>query len=240
MGVSRMNGIVLRYANYRDNDRILSLYTRENGLISATSRGCRRPKSPLLGASELFVYGEFVLFENKGRYTVNEASVQESFYPLREDVSRFAAGMSMLNLTEKGGTDQKNEALFDTLYYCLSYLAYGEGEAGDMTLCFLLHALDVLGFRPSLTRCCICGEDLRAKRKIAFSPQQGGACCVEHAPDREVKPLSMEAARRILCLDKRDFQKVILPETVRQELLSQVAVYAECVLECSLKSIKQI
>lgn len=47
MALITVNGIVTRYANYRDNDRILTLFTRERGLISAAARGCRRPKSQL-------------------------------------------------------------------------------------------------------------------------------------------------------------------------------------------------
>lgn len=46
MALITVNGIVTRYANYRDNDRILTLFTRERGLISAAARGCRRPKMP--------------------------------------------------------------------------------------------------------------------------------------------------------------------------------------------------
>lgn len=58
----KLNGIVTRYADYKDNDRMLTLFTYEQGLVSCAARGCRRAKSPLMGASELFVSGEFVLF----------------------------------------------------------------------------------------------------------------------------------------------------------------------------------
>ena len=109
MALITVNGIVTRYANYRDNDRILTLFTRERGLISAAARGCRRPKSPLLPASELFVSGEFVLFFNREKYTLQSCDVQEAFYPLREDVERFAAGAYMLALANGGAvTEQPN------------------------------------------------------------------------------------------------------------------------------------
>jgi len=240
LGVSRVNGLVLRYANYRDNDRILTILSREAGLISATARGCRRPKSPLLGASELFVYGEFVLFENRGRYSVNEAEIKESFYTLREDVSRFAAAMAMLTVAEKGATDQKNEELFDTLYYCLSYTAYAPVKPGDMAVCFLLKALDDLGFRPSLTHCAICNRDLRGDRQIRFAPAQGGAVCDGHGMGSGVQAISLEAARRILLLNKDELQRAVLPEAVRKELLLYLGEYAETMLECSIRSLRQI
>jgi hypothetical protein len=50
--------IVLRYANYRENDRMLTLFSPTRGLVEAVARGCRRPKSKLLSASELFALGD--------------------------------------------------------------------------------------------------------------------------------------------------------------------------------------
>ena len=49
--------IVLRYANYRDNDRMLTLFSPTKGRIEALARGCRKPRSPILNASELFALG---------------------------------------------------------------------------------------------------------------------------------------------------------------------------------------
>ena len=37
--------IVLRYANYRDNDRMLTLFSPTKGRIEALARGCRKPRA---------------------------------------------------------------------------------------------------------------------------------------------------------------------------------------------------
>ena len=59
--------IVLRYANYRDNDRMLTLFSPTKGRIEALARGCRKPRSPILNASELFALGDFELYERGGK-----------------------------------------------------------------------------------------------------------------------------------------------------------------------------
>lgn len=99
MSTIKVFGLVCRYANYRENDRILTLFTREQGRLDVASRGCRRQGSPLLAASQPFVYGQFVLYQSKDKFSVNTADVLESFYPLRDDYDRFRAGLSMLALT---------------------------------------------------------------------------------------------------------------------------------------------
>ena len=43
------HAIVLRRADYRENDRMLTLFSPSLGRIDALCRGCRRQKSPLMG-----------------------------------------------------------------------------------------------------------------------------------------------------------------------------------------------
>lgn len=237
MALITVNGIVTRYANYRDNDRILTLFTRERGLISAAARGCRRPKSPLLPASELFVSGEFVLFFNREKYTLQSCDVQEAFYPLREDVERFAAGAYMLALANGGAvTEQPNEALLSLLLYALSFTAYSDCAPLDLALCFAVRCLNILGYSPAITRCAACGRDLRAAQELHFSSAAGGALCaacvkgfmMDAVP---VSALSLEAVRRMLLLSDKEMGKVRLPEQVRKELKHAINGYAEHALE---------
>ena len=237
-----LHGIVARYANYKDNDRILTLFTREQGLLSASARGCRRPNSPLLCCSELFAYGEYVFFESRGRYTLDSCDLRETFYPLREDVERFAAGMLMLCVTEHGGVSgERAEELFQLLYYALSYTAYGAARPADLALCFMVRALSLLGFTPMLTRCARCGTDLRSRRVLRFSPALGGAACENCAPNAaSVSALSLEALRRMLLLEDADMKKVALPDAVRHELCRLLRDYGEYELECSLKPFEQL
>lgn len=243
MALITVNGIVTRYANYRDNDRILTLFTRERGLISAAARGCRRPKSQLLPASELFVSGEFVLFLNREKYTVESCDVREPFYPLREDVERFSAGAYMLSLINEGtAAEQPNEALLSLLLYALSFTAYSECAPLDMALCFAARCLQTLGYSPAVTRCAACGCDLRAARELHFSAAAGGALCsaCTHGFGTDAVPisaLSLEALRRMLMLPDAEMGRVRLPERVRNELKHAINGYAEHVLERRFKAL---
>lgn len=92
--------IVLRYANYRDNDRMLTLFSPTKGRIEALARGCRKPRSPILNASELFALGDFELYERGNHLTVISANLMETFYPLRADFDRLAVGTYLLGVVE--------------------------------------------------------------------------------------------------------------------------------------------
>ena len=93
MGQITTNAIVLRRADYRENDRMLTLFSPTLGRIDALCRGCRRQKSPLMAASELFCSGEYVLYQARERTTVISCQIADSYYPLRADYERLSHGV---------------------------------------------------------------------------------------------------------------------------------------------------
>ena len=91
MAFETLNGIVLRYANYRDNDRILTVLTQERGAVAVTVRNCRKKSSVTADAvSEQCCYGEFVVYERGGILYASSTAIKESFYPIREDCGTFS------------------------------------------------------------------------------------------------------------------------------------------------------
>ena len=99
MAALSCEGIVLRHADYRENDRMLTLLTPQ-GRIDALARGCKRPKSPLLPASEVFTLGSYELFGSKEKFVVVSCMITDSFYPLREDFDKLACAAYMANVCE--------------------------------------------------------------------------------------------------------------------------------------------
>ena len=69
------NALVLREVRYKEADRILTLFTLADGKLTARARGALRKGSKTAAATQQLTYSELTLFGNKGRWTVNEASV---------------------------------------------------------------------------------------------------------------------------------------------------------------------
>ena len=181
------NAVVLRRADYRENDRMLTLFSPTLGRIDALSRGCRRQKSPLMAASEVFCAGEYVLYTAGERMTVVSCQVEDTFYPLRADFERLAHGMYALELCAAAvQPEQENERLFLLLLRSLAHLAYSEVDARRVTAVFLMGLTSLIGFRPQVGRCVRCGMpippippagmDVRTPI-AAFSGEQGGVLC---------------------------------------------------------------
>lgn len=234
-----LTGVVIRCSDYKDNDKMLSIYTREEGMVSAIARGCKRMNSELRAASEPFVYGQFCLFQNRDKLSVESFDFLDAFYPIREDNDRFTAGMYMLSIIDAGTVgDDPSEKLFELLIYALTYCAYSETAPVDIALCFAAKCLEMLGYRPAISRCSICAKDLHNDKKLRFSSQSGGALCADcfSSDAIDVSILALEALRRMLALTNCDIVKVKLPDNIRLELKSIMGNYAQTVLDRQIKA----
>ena len=227
-----LRGMVIRTVDYRDNDRILTLFTAEQGRVDAKARNCRKATSPLLACTQPFTYGEYQLFYHKNKYIIDQGEVLESFYPLREDVGRFAAASLCAALCLEGvQAEESSEAIFSLLYHTLSFLTYGENDPRDLTACFLVRFLSLAGFRPAITHCAVCGRDLREDPLIRFLPDRGGAVCMACSPvGRRIGKTALEAMRRMLLLDDDQLGRVRMKEPLRGEVLSHLVPYAKLYL----------
>lgn len=174
--------MVLRYANYRENDRMLTLLSPRRGRIDAICRGCRRPRSPLMSASELFSLGEYQLLDRGGRVTVTSALLTESFYPLRQDFDRLACGTYLLNLAEVAAQpgEEAND-LFLLLIHTISRLTFSDQPWKPLLTGFLLHYANTIGYKPRLAHCVACARRITPTENIAFDLEAGGVCCQEHS-----------------------------------------------------------
>ena len=174
-----LRGIVLRVANYRDHDRMLTLLTPDRGRVDVLSRGCRRPKSCLLCASESFMQGEFVVFRTQDRYTLTSCTVSESYYPVRLDATRMTCGAYMLQLAQAAAhPGQEAETLYELLTDALHRLCYGDNE-NPLTIvsAYLLLFAAVGGYRPRLSHCVYCEKEIAPGQGAGFDSIEGGICC---------------------------------------------------------------
>ena len=67
----KTQGLVLRVTEYRDSDAMLTVLTKEQGLMSFKARGVRSRRSQLKSACQLLCFSEFTLLERQGYYTVS-------------------------------------------------------------------------------------------------------------------------------------------------------------------------
>mgnify|MGYP003362008046 CR=1 FL=1 len=152
-------GIVLRQIKTSYNRKMIGLFSRRYGKISAgTSIGEKgRSKSSL--ALRPFTVGRYELFVNRGSYNINSAEVLKSYYRIGEDVDKYMNGAYVLEFTEKvleEGVPQ--QGIFDLLIDFFEMLENREKGIGSLVLAYQTKLLGYVGVMSQLDRCTICGK----------------------------------------------------------------------------------
>ena len=188
------DALVIRHADYGDYDRMLTLVTPKHGRIEAVARGCRRLKSPLVNAAEIFTSGEYTLFEKNGRYSIELCQIKESFFPLRSDYDRLVHGVYWMRLLDALVLpDMPSGEIFMLTLKALAYLSYSELDPALVTFAYEAHLMSIEGMLPRVDSCVRCSKPLDDAAR--FDTIRGGAVCVSCS---DSAPFISYGARRIL------------------------------------------
>ena len=97
---SEINGIVLKSKPFGNTDKLLTVFTEQEGKITVLAKSVRASKKSVL-FTQPFVYSDFILFRTCGIYTVDQANIINAFYGLSNDIISLSAGQYFLELTDQ-------------------------------------------------------------------------------------------------------------------------------------------
>lgn len=173
----KVKAIVTRAVPYRDSDMVLTLVSLEEGRLTASARGCLKPRAKLRYAAEPMNFGEYMLAGKGDRYIVTDCVQYDSFSPVTADIDNFYSACMILELLSKLSPEPQPE-LFLAAVRELKALAY-EGKDGYASDCdFMLAALKEGGIGLDFSVCADCGAVLDGD---AVFSESGGIVCAHCA-----------------------------------------------------------
>lgn len=174
MKIECVEGIVLHDTNYSESSKILNVITKELGLISLISKGCRNMKSKLGATSRKLIYGKFhIYYKEKGLSTLICVDVINSFNNICNDLKKITYAGSALDLVNQIAKQSNDTSLFDLLRDILVKMEEGL-DASILNSILELKALDFLGVSPSIDGCSLCGNN---KNIVTLDSHAGGYIC---------------------------------------------------------------
>ena len=175
MATVKVKGIILSENNMGDYDKMLTILTPNFGKIPCSAKGARRPKSALLAGTQLFCFGEFLLYQGTSTYHINSCEIIEMFYKIRTDLDKLKYAIH-INKIVQDVTDE-NENCYQILQLYLNTLYMLSETQKDKELIvsiFKLRLLSILGFMPRVMACVTCRE----KEQLSyFSIRDNGFKC---------------------------------------------------------------
>ena len=117
----KTSGIVIAENNLGDSDKILTILTPNLGKISCVAKGARRPKSALLAGTQMFCFGEYLVYKGSQTYHINSVEPIEVFYNLRIDLDKLKYAVHINKIVQDVTHENQNcyrilQLLLNTLY----------------------------------------------------------------------------------------------------------------------------
>lgn len=176
MVIINTQAIVIKSVPYKENDLILTVFSRKLGKIAVIARGAKKSKSSLLSSSQIFAYSNFTLKKEGNMYRVTQSEIIKSFYNLSYNFEAFSYATYILKLIDNFMIEnQPNNRLFVLLAQSLYLFCEEEIDMEYVALCFELKFLDYIGFKPIVNTCVSCyNNDFK---NPVFNIYEGGVLC---------------------------------------------------------------
>jgi len=181
MAAEKGEGLILRVTDFSETSRVVVLFTKEFGKISALAKGGRRLKGPFESSLDLLATCQIVFLRKhtSGLDLLTEAKLIERFHPFERDLTCLYSGYYVaeliLGLTEDY---DPHPEIYAAARQALS--KFGATETTRLGLLrFELVMLREIGQLPDFESCIACGARLTEGRTFGFWVSQGGLICTD-------------------------------------------------------------
>ena len=205
------HALVLREVDYKETDKILTLFTETEGKLTVSARGCRKKGSPIAAGCQLLVWAEFTLYEIKGRWAVKETASERLFDGIRRDLDRLALASYFAEVTELLAEEgQPDEELLALALNSLHALDKGTFPLAQVKAAFEWRAMAVAGYAPQVDCCGVCGRENLAEPR--FHIQEATLVCEDcrgALPPGDCPPLTPEAVTALRRITEEDRRRML-------------------------------
>jgi DNA repair protein RecO (recombination protein O) len=141
-------GIVLGRRNFGEADRIILLYSKDQGKISLIAKGVRRPKSRKRGHVEVFNHVKFQAVVGHGLDIVTEVEIIDDYEDVRSSLKKVSLAYYFVEVVSK--ITHEGESNPDLYYLLLDTLDKLETVNGlkKLRIEFITKLLIMLGYWP--------------------------------------------------------------------------------------------
>lgn len=224
MSTVKTKGLILKQSDFGEANRILTIFTKEFGIIKAVAYGAKSIRSKNSASTQVMTYAEFVLIKtNKDMMSIQNSEIIDSFFGVKEDIVKLSLCVyfsdlvySLLNMN---APDDEMLSLFLNSVYALSYK---DIEPEKIRAVFELRAMAGGGYMPNMSSCVKCGNTDAISH---FAHLSGGIVCKNCSKIGDT-PINAEVYHTLLYILSADTKKM-LSFNASQEVMKQVSEISE-------------
>ena len=202
-----VEGLVIKVSNVGESDRLVTLFTKEMGIIRAFAAGAKNIKSKKSAATSLLTYSSFTILNKKGTYRIYEATPISQFFSFGEDIEILTISQYFCELGLVFGNENvPNVELLRLLLNSLHFLTK-EKRYGNLIKAITEFRVAVIcGYAPNLVACkkCACFEsDI-----MFFNLSDGSVICRDCGSETDGIPINKTVLTSMRHIAFSEFSKL--------------------------------
>ena len=171
-------GLVIKELNVGENDRLVTIFTKEYGILKAYASGVKSIKSKRASGCSLLTYSSFTIKRKGENYRITEAEPISSFFTMGMDVEvlslcQYFCELSLVFVERMNPNEEFLRLILNSLHFITK-----ENKYPPLIKAITEFRIAVIsGYRPDLLACEGCGkfeDDI-----IFFDMQNGSLICKE-------------------------------------------------------------
>ncbi len=230
--------VILRTHKLGEADRIVTMLSRAHGKVRAVAKGVRRTSSRFGSRLEPFMVADVQLYQGRTLDIVQQAESLGAYgADIVSNYGRYTAANAMVETADRLNEAEATPQQYLLLVGGLRALAKGEHHERAILDSYLLRAMALSGWAPSLDECARCGTTGPHEWFVAGL---GGTICDACAPagSARLRPETAHLLRALMVGEWPDVDAASTGATASASGL--VAAYAQYHLERGIRSLSHL
>ena len=158
----RTKGIVIDTQDYKEYDKLLTIFTYDRGVIKAVIKGVKKSTAKQRFAGQIFCFLDLILTKKGSYYTIISCDMIESFFEIAYKYDSFLLAVDFVKIVKYiSKYNPDSSELFVVFLSILNVLHKLNANNNIVYIKFLTMTLKVLGFDHNYADCDKCHNRIR-------------------------------------------------------------------------------
>ena len=219
-------GLIIKENTVGESDRVVTVLTRDEGLIRAFVKRAKAAKSRGTSATSLLCYSLLTVYKGKEKNMIGDARPIKMFFGLESDIEALSLAQYFCELAGRFVPEGvKSEEYLRLILNALHFLTEKKKPHNLLKAAVEMRILSLSGYMPNLIACDNCGEFLT--EKMYFDIEKGILHCSDCG---KISVSSIECSKSIVTALRHtiyaDFEK-LFAFTLSDESLKKLSEITE-------------